>query len=817
MIERITRLFRREKGQAAAPAAHAPAVDAAVLQAQQQERERQQADAEQRLAALARQDDRTALIETALHDRSAKVRLAAAEKLQDPADLERLRRDSSDKNVQRHAREALKAQREQQQQQQETQQRITQLLEALAQHANRSFEPLYDAKLESLADSWRAIAGHASAAEQERYSELAALARDTVARHAAEIAAREGAIAAKKEMIAACTELESVARQLSGEDLSSSLAAVAALRSTQQTRWDEAVTQTAADAPLAARFRRAGQLLDRWLSAAAELSRAGQDVAALLGNLDADDAMATLDALDEQEAQLDALRARIDWPAEAAPAALLLELDEASRRLAVRRRALQADVREQLAQLRKRRGALRRMIDEGQLRVAVRTHQWLLKRIGELPAREAAQETTALAPLAEALAKLHDWYQFASVPKKEELCVAIEALAGPVDDISERATAVRELRARWNTLCAADPDADPELRARFDRAADAAFAPCAAWYDAQHRLQDDNLAKRAALCDALATRLATPPADIAGWRELERHERDLRAQWKTLEPVRWPEARATQDRFHALLGQLRAQLDGERQRGVAARRALIERATALLAQEPLESALNAARGLQDEWKRAGWADPRDDRGLWQEFRTAVDAVFARRDAARDAERSAREAAAAEAAQRRAEEEAKREQKKAAIRAARQAEIDAALALADAESAALAGAAGDYAGLQSAIDTVPARASLGQALRARLANLVGGTLANDGVAANAEKLAALTLELEILLDLPSPPELAAARMQAKIAKLNTAMRQRATADSDPRRTLEDAWLATGPLDGAARTPLLARFRAALAAP
>lgn len=817
MIERITRLFRREKGQPAAPAAHAPAVDAAALQAQQQERERQLAEAEQRLAALARQDDRAALLETALHDKSAKVRLAAAEKLHDPADLERLRRESNDKNVQRHAREALKAQRERQQQQQETQQRITQLLDALALHANRNFEPLYDARLESLSEGWRAVAAHASAAEQERYSELAALARDTVARHAAEIAAREGAIAAKKEMIAACSELESVVRQLAGEDLAASVAAVSALRSTQQTRWDEATTQTAVDAPLAARFRRAGQVLDRWLSAAAELSRAGQDVAALLGNLDTDDATPTLDALDEQEAQLDALRARIDWPAEAAPAALLLELDEASRRLAARRRALQADVREQLAQLRKRRGALRRMIDEGQLRVAVRTHQWLLKRIGELPAREAAQETAALAPLAEALAKLHDWYQFASVPKKEELCVAIEALTGPADDIGERATAVRELRARWNTLCAADPDADPELRARFDRAADAAFAPCAAWYDAQHRLQDENLAKRAALCDALATRLATPPADSAGWRELDRLERDLRAQWKALEPVRWPEARTVQDRFHGLLGQLRTQLDGERQRGVAARRALVDRATALLALEPLEPALNTARGLQDEWKRAGWADPRDDRALWQEFRAAIDAVFARRDAARDAERNAREAAVAEAARLRAEEEAKRQQKKAAMRAARQAEIDAALALAEAESTALAGATVDIAALQAGIDAVPAKTPLGQALRGRLGELAAGRIGGDAAAANVEKLATLTLDLEILLDLPSPPELAAARMQAKIAKLNTAMRQRAPADGDPRRVLEDAWLATGPLEGAARAPLLARFRAALAAP
>lgn len=816
MIDRITRLFRRSEKNQPAPA---PVIDPAIQQARQQERAQQQAAAGQRLAALARQDDRAALLAAALNDKSAKVRLAAAEKLRDVADLEQLRRDSSDKNVQRVAREALKTRREQDQLQQETRQRIAQLLEAIAHHAARGFEPLYDAKLDSLADNWRAVATDASASDQERFAELAGLARDTVNRHAAEIAARAGAITARQELIAACSELETVAQQLGHEDLLASVAAVTALRSTQQTRWDEAATQTLVDAPLAQRFRQSGQLLDRWLTAAAELSRAGQDIAAVLGAVDAEDSAATLDALDELDAQLDALRARIDWPAGAAPAAALLELDEAARRLAGRRRALQADVREQLAQLRKRRGALRHMIDEGQLRIAARTHQWLQKRIGELPSKEAAQESAALLPLTEALAKLHDWYAFASVPKKEELCTAIEALPAQVDDIPARAEAVRELRARWNALCAADPDADPELRARFDRAAGVAYAPCAAWYEEQRRLQDEHLGQRAALCDALETRLAAAPTDVAGWRELERHERDLRAQWKTLEPVRWPEARATQERFRTLTGKLRAQLDTERQRGIARRRALIEQAGALLTQEPLDAALTAARGLQEQWKQAGWTDPREDRLLWPEFRAAIDAVFGRREAARNAEREAREAEATAAAQQRAAEAAKREQKKAEIRAARQAEIDAALTLADAESRALAGeTADDHAALEAAIAALPAKSVPGNALRARLARLLAGDHGDNAARdAQAEKLTALTLELEILLDLPSPPELATLRMQAKIAKLNSALRQRPAAESDPRRVLEDAWLACGPVPAEVRAPLLARFRAVLAAP
>lgn len=844
MIDRITRLFRRNPpGNAAAK----PADPQAEAQRARDDARQAQAiaDAERELAAgapaatalaiargdlpaglrcqaLARVDDTDALLAIALGDKVARVRLAAAERLTAAGHLEQLRRDSNDKAVQRHARDVLKALRDHEQAQQQTGDRIARLLEAIAQHAARAFEPLYDARLDSLEAGWREVAAAASAADQERFAELAALARDTVARHAAQVAAREQAIAAKQELIAACNELESTAGRLAREDLSTSAMAVAALRSTQQTRWDEAAAAAPVDAPLAARFRKAAHTLDRWLAAVAESTRAGQDAAALFAAIDGsgEDGDATpgepsLDALDEWQSQLDALRARIDWPAGLAPAPLLADIDEALRRVAQRRRAAQADVREQVAQMRKRRGALRRMIDEGQLRAAVRTHQWLQKRIAELPARDAAQENAALAPLAEALAKLHDWYEFASVPKKTELCAGMEALVAPTDDIATRTAEVRALRERWNALCAADPDADPELRARFDRAAQAAFAPCAAWYDAQHRLQDENIAKRAALCDTLEATLAQPPTDAAGWRARERHERDLRAQWKALEPVRWPEARATQDRFHALVGRLRGLLAAERQRGIDARQAVIARARALATHEPVEAAITAARNLQDDWKRTGWTDPRDDRALWQDFRAAVDAVFARRDAARDAERAAREAQAAEAARLRAGEEARRVQRREAARAARQAEIDAALALADAESARLRGEPVDEAAMQARLDVLPPRSALAAALRARLATLQQAPAAAT-LAANAEKLAALTLDLEILLDLPSPPELAGARMQAKIAKLNDALRQRGGAvDNDPQRSLEDAWLAVGPVAGAERAPLLARFRQAVA--
>lgn len=872
MIDRLSRLFRRPGTPAQAAGAGTPPASAeqqAQLELQRAEQQaRQQADAEQRLLEIVRLDDSAALIALALHDKAARVRLAAARKLTTADALEQLRRDSTDKAVQRHARDTLKTLREQEQASAETARRIQQLLASISQHAARNLEPLYEARLESLQANWRELAANASAAEQERFAEQAALCRHTLASHAEEIANHQRAGAARAELQAACSELEKATAQLAREELSGAASALAALRSIQKTRWEEAASHTVPDAALAARFRSAARLLDRWLHATGELSRAGAEAAAIFAGIDAgktpaaaaefpeattEDAAkkttaaagttapehtpSALEQLDDWQHQLDALRARIDWPGEATLPTLLTDIDAALHTLAGKRRALQADVREQLSQLRKRRGALKHMIDEGQLRVAARTQQWLLKRIAELPAREAAQETAALAPLGEALAKLHDWYEFASVPKKTELCERIEALPAitafaNAEDTALRAEEIRSLRDRWNALCAADPDADPELRARFDRAAGLAFAPCAAWYEAQHRIQDENLAARTALCTELAAQLAalaiTPPTDTAGWRALEQQERELRARWKTLEPVRWPEARASQDRFHALLAQLRALLTAERDGNAARKNELIERARALLVVEPLPAALSAAKALQDDWKKIGWTDQRVDRALWQQFRSVLDAVFARREQARDAERAARDAEqaaraaeAAEQARQRAAEDAKRAERAQALRAARQQHIDTALMLAAAEAAQLEGGAMASDELVTALAALPEKSALTTALRARHAQLVAATpITPAQLAANSEQLARLTLELEILLDIPAPPELAQARMQAKIAQLNSALRQRAASEgkpADPRRALEDAWLAVGPVPAAQRAPLLARFQRALAVP
>ncbi len=844
MFEKLTGLFRRGKTPAPPPPSRpaAPPVDTAGEAARaeriaQASREldnqpsvatatrivREELPVELRLRALALVTDTALLRSLALDDKVVRIRLAAAGRLSDASDLEALRRDSGDKAVQRHVRDALKALRDSQRAAEETRARIAQLLASIAQHAGRTFEPLYDARLDALEQAWREVVQHAAAAEQERFAELAALARETVRRHAAQIAARESAIAAKQELIAACAELEALLARLAREDLAADASSVAAVRTVQQNRWDEAAGSVdAVDAPLARRWHEAAAGIDRWLVAAGELPRLAPLASALIGEIAANP-QPDADTLDDWQDRLAALTDSLDWPSAVPEPALVRELAQARGQLSTLRKARQADREQHLAHLRRRRHALKRMIEEGQLRPATRTHAWLEKQIAALPPRDADSERTALAPVSEALRQLHDWYEFASVPKKLELCERMEAMDARPADISAHAERVRELRERWNTLCAADPLADPELRERFERAAALAWAPCAAWYAEQHRIQDENLARRSALCDRLAAEIAAvdsnPPRDAAGWRNLEKLDRDARAEWKSHEPVRWPEARAVQDRFGSLLGELRARVDAERKRNGARKQALVAEARALASREPLDAALAEARRLQDAWKQTGYTDPREDRACWQDFRAAIDAVFARRDAERDAERSAREAQLAASAARAAEESEKRARRQQEQQAARREEINAALTLAELESRWLEGETPDAALLERVPTAGAGKSSLAPLLRARVARIAANDRPDAAtLAANAARLGELTLDVEIAFDLPSPPALAQARMARKVERLNASLRSsKEGGPAGQQAALLDAWLGTGPVPAADRAPLQERIRRLLVDP
>lgn len=116
------------------------------------------------------------------------------------------------------------------------------------------------------------------------------------------------------------------------------------------------------------------------------------------------------------------------------------------------------------------------------------------------------------------------------------------------------------------------------------------------------------------------------------WKRHEAILRQARQEWQQSSPSDRQKTRSLQERFQSLLKALEQLANEERRRNEGQKRVLIERVTALTSMADLRTACDQAKQLQQEWKDIGPATTKVDHRLWLEFRAACDTLFNQREA-----------------------------------------------------------------------------------------------------------------------------------------------------------------------------------------
>lgn len=272
---------------------------------------------------------------------------------------------------------------------------------------------------------------------------------------------------------------------------------------------------------------------------------------------------------------------------------------------------------------------LQLLLTEGRLREAQSLwdkNQNILKRTGEAE-QQRLQEM--LLPHKAELTKLLDWKRFAASEKKRELIEKMTALCGEDLPPATKARQIRELQDEWKLL--GHSDDNDTLWIQFSELSKTAFEPCKIYFKERKEKQAANLIARTNICEQLEAYVTSLQDTEIDLTEAARLEQKARADWKTFAPVAQNKIKNLQNRFNKVLGELKQQKRGALQAHNAKKQALIDQAKALVDSEDLAGAINTAKRLQNDWKALGPGSFKDDRKLWSEFRTACDALFARRD------------------------------------------------------------------------------------------------------------------------------------------------------------------------------------------
>lgn len=704
--------------------------------------------------------DMEAVVKFVTTGSSTRIRQSAAEAIEDLEQIRALLRAvHNDKNVHKILARKRDALLDVERERERIQTEISAVIAALERHSYRGFDPLFTPTLEQLELRWSTVAAHASAEATAAAQQAIDRARAVIAQHLKEIAAK-------------------ATRQLAEEN-----ATAAAL--TQRENHEKA-------------------------QAVAETQRAHAE---------------------EERAKAQAEKA-----------------------------ATEAHTLQQITGLvRKAHAALASGSSKGAAGMR-RAIEDKLKHAPHLPAHLAKQ----IRHLDAKLDELKDWKSFSVAPKRVELIQRMEALIGADMHPTALMGQIKDLQEQWRTLNKGAGETDDAEWERFHNAAQKAFEPCRAFYDEQDRIKEENQRQRAAVFDRLLAFEQRQNWEQPDWHLVITAVREAKQLWREHVPVDPHANEEPQRKFSELTHALQARIDAEYASNTSQKQSLIERARRLADSPDVRAAIDEVKRLQEKWKSIGPVPREEDHRLWEEFREQCDTIFKKRDEERASHSAQMETNKAQAVtlcveaeqiaqltdrelvegvkrlpDLRAAFDALAELPKAQARPLRDRFDRAmdrsrkALARQQAEDAErgwtdLLDASTQVRAYQLAV-TRQTDASEAESLKQIAENSIANAThapkkgletlraalahaPNADLKANASALKTLCIRAEILTDTPTPETDQSLRREYQVKRLMQSMGQGAKPQEGELDSLTLEWLSVGPVEEAAQSELMQRFKA-----
>lgn len=582
--------------------------------------------------------DQSQLLDVALQHKQARLRLAAAEQITKGGLLDVLAREAKDKAVQRHVRNALKSVKEARAEEQAKSAAIDSLCETLEGLAGRgSIDQFFLAKYEKAEQQWNQLETQPSEQQKQRWdAAVTACAADFEELKSAQEAERKKA-KAEKDVQSLVEQVEAQAASLSQKAPQADI--IQGLLNMTGDSWQAIQKLVKPTAEQAKRYNAARKQLEQYCVTLTELHTHEEALKAAINEIELFDGKKPADIIalrDKYQAQ----RERIQWPKGVASPALLAHWEQACFKLDQLKRDIEANEDEAIRVLMRKRRQLDVHVEKGDLKIANRIHAQIHHSLDQLWGRELERQQQRLQPLEEKLQKLRDWQDYSTEPKKEELCSQMEALIAQTEmDPLDKAEAIKALQEEWRETTAVNIKEDDPLWTRFQESGNKAYEPCTEYYAKLGEIKQENLQKRRDLVQQLDDYFHAVDWEKADWKKLQTVLRTARNEWKQYEPVRFPDAKPVHQAFFDLVDKINDKLKGHWQGNLEAKEELIKKAQELAELEDLPQAIEKAIFLQKQWKDAGHTFRSREQKLWKNFRAACDAVFARRDAERKAERA----------------------------------------------------------------------------------------------------------------------------------------------------------------------------------
>jgi hypothetical protein len=233
------------------------------------------------------------------------------------------------------------------------------------------------------------------------------------------------------------------------------------------------------------------------------------------------------------------------------------------------------------------------------------------------------------------ISELSDWEHYIATPRKQQMLDEINVIiACPLDNPNEQANKVKEFRKAWNLLGHADDELDKPLNDAFNLACEQAFAPCRLFFGEQEKLREQHLANRLSLIEQgkeLSKSISNLDISQLDFKVIDGQLNKLSQAWSDAGEVDRQKYNALQFEFTHNLAPIKVIIKAFHEQNISLKNALIDKVKLEFENEDVYHAIENTKKFQNQWREIGYAGPRQDNKLWQNFRKTNDQLFQKRD------------------------------------------------------------------------------------------------------------------------------------------------------------------------------------------
>ncbi|MCO7223119.1 DUF349 domain-containing protein [Pleionea sp. CnH1-48] len=566
--------------------------------------------------------------------RKSEIQLQALAAIDDEAALKLLTKTVNQKSVLQVIRNRLKSAREEQQKNDEAQQKALHVCEAMEKLAAAEFDSQYQSRQKGLEVQWQALDETTQAPFLERYQNALKTSNDSIEAHQTEQEKLQGLLKTQGEARRLIQTITDWVEELKHNPVKdeTDFGRCYHLFSSQ---WDELNTQNDLPSLIAEQFVVLMERLSRMEKSLLAIEQ-GAVSSEHLSNWKKQIERTPHSELNDIKAQVKDAVKTVNWPQEFAKPLWVLHAAELISEIDQRFKKEQQKARKKREYLEKKTRHLKGHINQRNLVAANKMMNYLRNELDELEGKDKNYIESLLNKAEESLAELRDWHNFATQPKKDELCLAMEALIESKMEPLALAERIQQLRDEWRGLQSSNADTDNEQWERFKAASDKAFEPCLAFYRQRDEVRATNLSLRHKMCDDLEALVRNMDWDNADWKNIAQIEKTAKKEWGDLKPVPQNEHKSSQQRFNSVIKTLRQKLDQERDANLTLRKELVEKASKLPALEDNRKAIEQAQALQSEWSSLGMTYFKAHKEQWELFKASIDQVYDKRNSERKA-------------------------------------------------------------------------------------------------------------------------------------------------------------------------------------